>query len=133
MDRNGRLVIKGNYDEVRGFVQGRAAVRKKGRWGYINRQGKWVIEPQFRAAWSFSEGLAGVTTFEDKAGFIDTAGHWTIAPAYADAGDFRFGRARAIDGDLYGYIDAKGSWVIPAQYEEAAPAFKNGYAKVSNT
>ncbi|HRF40725.1 MAG TPA: WG repeat-containing protein, partial [Saprospiraceae bacterium] len=96
MDRNGRLSIKGNYDEVRGFVQGRAAVRKKGRWGYIDNRARWIAEPQFRAAWSFSEGLARVTTFEDKAGFIDTNGDWAIQPTYADAGDFRFGRARAM-------------------------------------
>jgi WG containing repeat len=57
IDRSGRLVIDGNYSEVHSFCEGLAAVRNEGSWGYINRNGKMVIEPKFKWA---SGGIAFV-------------------------------------------------------------------------
>ena len=34
--------------------------RKDGRWGYIDRQGRWVIAPQFARAERFYDGRAQV-------------------------------------------------------------------------
>lgn len=36
------------------------AVEKNGKWGFIDSSGKVVIEPQYEAARSFSNGLAGI-------------------------------------------------------------------------
>lgn len=33
-------------------------------WGYLDKDGKWIIEPQYAEAGSFSNGLAVVTTIE---------------------------------------------------------------------
>ena len=35
---------------------------QKGKWGYIDRSGRTVIEPRFDYAWDFSDGLARVAT-----------------------------------------------------------------------
>jgi len=40
------------------FSDGLASVNVRGKFGYIDRNGNFVIEPQFDAADSFSEGLA---------------------------------------------------------------------------
>jgi hypothetical protein len=32
--------------------------RQNGKWGYIDRSGSLIIQPQFDEAWDFSEGLA---------------------------------------------------------------------------
>jgi len=45
------------------------------KWGYIDKTGKIVFEPQFDNAGYFSEGLAGVRIGK-KYGYIDKTGKW---------------------------------------------------------
>lgn len=58
-----------------------------GRWGFLDRDGKTVIEPSYDGAKSFSNGLAAV--FDGTAwGFINSQGRWVIPPQFADGGYF---------------------------------------------
>jgi hypothetical protein len=63
-------------------------VVKNGKWGYINNEGKVVIEPQFDMAYDFSEGLALVAKFgadnlkDDRYGYIDETGKFVIEPKF---------------------------------------------------
>jgi hypothetical protein len=52
---------------------------KNGKFGFIDRSGKVVIEPQFDWVEDFSEGLALVSSNGTK-GFIDKAGKWVLVP-----------------------------------------------------
>jgi hypothetical protein len=77
------------------------------KWGYIDPEGKVVIEPQYDEAGSFSEGVARVGIYDKdykwgfidrvgkfKWGFIDKAGNWALKPVYdSPVEDFRGGRA----------------------------------------
>ncbi len=56
-------------DENRNFSEGLFPVRENGMWGYIDRKGKVVIEPQFESAKNFSEGFALVSK-SGKYGYI---------------------------------------------------------------
>lgn len=49
-------------------------IKKDGKWGYIDKTGKVVIEPQFDRAAGFSEGLAFVW-IGNKGGWIDKTGN----------------------------------------------------------
>jgi hypothetical protein len=90
-------VIEHRFDEATDFSEGMAAVnfsndyemeagpeggkiRSRGNWGYIDRQGKTVIEPMFSAAHPFRDGLAFVMIGDDG-GYIDPQGRrlWNIA------------------------------------------------------
>ncbi len=51
------------------FSENLARVKKGKKWGYINLQGKIVIEPVFDVAYDFREGLARVRQ-KEKRGFI---------------------------------------------------------------
>ncbi len=51
------------------------------KYGYIDAQGKWVIEPKFRWADGFKDGSAAAAT-ERGTGLIDRAGKWLIEPKY---------------------------------------------------
>jgi hypothetical protein len=42
------------------FKQGLAVGQKNNKFGFIDKQGKWIIKPQYDAADEFSEGLAAV-------------------------------------------------------------------------
>ena len=42
------------------FCEGFAKVQKDGNWGYIDKNGKLIIKPQFDDAGHFCEGFAMV-------------------------------------------------------------------------
>ncbi len=48
-------------------------------FGYRDGEGNTVIEPQFKTAYTFSEGLAAVTDFEDRLFFINTSGKEVVS------------------------------------------------------
>ena len=56
-----------------------------GRWGYIDKTGKVVINPQFEKAQPFSEGLAAIRLGR-KWGFVDRSRKMTINSQFDDAG-----------------------------------------------
>lgn len=82
------------YDQIDAFSEGMAAVRRDGKWGYINLKGEEVIACQFSDAFppgQFSEGLACVVdkrNDEDKklwnrrVGFINKKGEFVITGDY---------------------------------------------------
>ena len=43
----GKLVILAQFDEAHSFSQGLAAVKVGSKWGFIDKSGKFVIQPQF--------------------------------------------------------------------------------------
>jgi hypothetical protein len=55
------------------FSESLARVRVSGRWGYIDANGKLVIQPQFDDAIGFPDGLAGVKSHGEW-GYIDKTG-----------------------------------------------------------
>lgn len=72
-------------------------------FGYLDRQGRVAIKPQFSSAEPFSDGLAGVGLPNDDG-----------------------------DGELYGYIDTSGKMVVPAIYSAVSP-FVAGLGVVTTT
>ena len=51
IDRSGQLVIPPIYEEVEDFNNGSAAVKKDGKWGIIDKKGRWLITPQYDQMW----------------------------------------------------------------------------------
>ena len=63
------------------------------KYGFIDKSGKVVIEPQFDDVGPFSEGFAGVEK-DGKWGFIDKSGKVVIEPQFDDAEPFSEGLAK---------------------------------------
>jgi len=63
-------------------------VSKGGYWGYIDQAGKFAVNPQFKNAYAFQDGLAMVVTTSGKYGFIGPDGKIRIQPVYKDARGF---------------------------------------------
>ena len=96
-----------------------------GQWGYIDKSGSLVIEPQYRIGHSFSEGMASVQ-IGAKMGYIDQRGEIVIKPEFDFAFPFSGGVARVEIGMCYrdqklsrretedcrfGYIDKEGRYL----------------------
>src|SRR5438309_669023 len=81
---------------------------ENGKYGYIDKTGRVVIEPQFTNAGEFSEGLAYVE-INDLYGFIDTTGSLVIPPQFDEVESFSEGRAAVSNSSgKWGFIDRDG-------------------------
>jgi S-layer homology domain/WG containing repeat len=98
-------------------------------YGFLDRQGKVAIAPQFRQVGNFSEGLASVTKGE-QVGFIDPQGTVVIAPQFDQAQPFKEGLAAVRRGVRWGFVDRTGQLVVPWQPYEAS-AFSQGLARIA--
>jgi hypothetical protein len=109
-------------------------VRYDGKWGYIDRNGTVVVEPQFDEAYAFSDGLGRIGVDQEtvgKFGFIDATGAIVITPRFSWASDFSEGLSmtRATPGGRSGYIDKTGAWVVEPRFTNAG-YFSEGLASV---
>ena len=115
-----------------------------GSYGFIDRAGPYVVQPQYDTVGPFSGGVARVSWSGDNGegerwGYIDARGGLVIkiAPTYDShgdlqrtwGGDFHEGLAYFHERQGYGYIDKTGAKVIAAQYSEAED-FSDGLALV---
>lgn len=107
-------------EKQRLFAQGLLAASTDGKWGYIDKTGKYVINPQFDVAGAFAEnGLACVESGE-KRGYIDKTGSYVINPQFDYAGAFaENGLAYVLDDEKCGFIDKTGKYVINPQFDVA--------------
>ena len=121
-------------------------VAQNSKWGYIDRTGKIVIEPQFLLAGDYSEGMAVVLEGDPNdpdLGYIDETGKVVIKPQYDSSGGLalagnasRFSdglaavQKRAKNGEgKFVYIDKQGNLAIKAEFD-FAHQFSEGLACV---
>lgn len=102
------------------FYNGLGGVKAKGKWGFIDKQGRFVIPCRWDWAGNFTDSLAPVKD-GDKWGCIDRTGALVIPCRWDEIGRFTDGIAPVKDGDKWGYIDRTGALVIPPQWEQAGP------------
>jgi len=75
------------------FLQGLAVATANNKYGYIDKSGKWVIEPFLSGAFLFNESGLAQVKLNDKWGFIDKSGEWKIEPKYLSVSPFNNGVA----------------------------------------
>src|SRR5579885_1061207 len=90
---------------------------KHGKWGYIDKTGKVVIKPQFKAAEQFSDGLGLIWTNHGNA-YVDRAGKVVIGAPALSEGWFNEGLAAINIGDQHGYIDKMGKVVLRSEFDD---------------
>jgi hypothetical protein len=104
---------------------------QKNLWGYIDREGKEIIPPAYKAVSpAFSEGYAAILGDSKLWGFIDTEGNVTAKPQFkAVLTPFSEGLSgvKTIDGN--GYARPDGTIAFMADYDQLFP-FKDGLAEV---
>lgn len=108
------------------------AFKKEGKYGFADSTGRVIIQPQYKMAYSFSEGLAYVTDDNHGTGFINMQGEYVIPPKYEFNGPVycQEGRVIICQNNLRGFMDKNGKKITPIQYNYATP-FNNGFAKVA--
>lgn len=141
-NKAGDLIFQLSKGSIRNSSEGLCAFQDAGEykndnWGYVDHDGKIVVNPQFRDAAPFSDGLAAVKVStglqaygEGKWGFIDRKGQIVIAPIYEKCSPFEEGLAVVSLNGKFGLINRQGVFVIPPAFDGAS-GFKNGVAYVA--
>lgn len=114
--------------DLGGFSDGAWAVQHGKDWGHVDRQGQWLVAPQFAEAKRFSAGLAAVRS-GDLWGFVDRHGDLVIPPRFTSVGQFGEGLCPCKETERWGFIDRAGAWTIDPTYEFATE-FAEGRAMV---
>jgi len=108
-------------EEVRLFKEGFAAFSvsdsSETKWGFVDKEGKIKIPPQFTQVRDFSNGKCAVYSSSDvKWGFIDKEGKIAINYQFEFANNFKSGKAIVYSGGKAGLIDEKGKYIINPQF-----------------
>jgi hypothetical protein len=114
-DRTGKkLAPPADYGpKSNSFAEGLVPISLGGKWGFMDRTGKLVIQAKFEDAENFSAGLAPVKVHSEETVWCP-----------ADESGNRSGATM-----MWGYIDKTGKIVIPAVFNSADP-FSEGLAAV---
>ena len=99
-----------------------------GRYGYVNRAGKFVLEPQYEEALPFSDFIAAVKK-DGKWGYINGEGKFVIEPRFENAFLFSDGAAAVQENGKWGFINRAGKFLVEPKYESAG-IFRQGIAAV---
>ena len=131
--KNGKQAFSNHFTNVHRFSEGLAAAKDpvSGNWGFIDKTGKWVIEPQFKYATLFKDSCALVCDYNDKYVYIDKNGVIKISLTAQIYGHFADELALIQINGLYGFINKKGEFVIKPTYKRAN-SFSCGFAKVED-
>lgn len=143
IDKKANTIVEPQYEWVREFSEGLAAVEINDKWGYIDKAGKVVIKPQYSDAYTFSEGLAVITkpftisngNILNKNGYINKQGEIIVKPQYDMAYPFSDGLGLVTDGyknerkTIYVMLDGKPYLTFKNEFDEMYP-FINGLALV---
>jgi hypothetical protein len=112
------------------------AVRINAKYGYIDREGSMVIEPEYDSASEFAEGLARVVMFSsDKQDiaftrFINAEGHTVLdVTGMTTESEFVEGMLLFQQKEKWGFLDKTARVAIPATYDYALD-FSEGLAYV---
>ena len=119
----------------RDFSGGLLAVSQPGpqgtKWGYLGKDGRYAILPQFDSASDFHEGLAAVEV-NGKWIYIDRLGQRAFPGDFERAGPFQEGLACTRAEGLYGFIDRTGRFAVTPQFADAE-GFSDGLAAVADS
>ncbi|EAY24737.1 WG repeat-containing protein [Microscilla marina] len=102
------------------------------KYGYINKSGKFVIQPSLGYATQFKNGLAAteLKNYSTHA-YINKKGKVVFKDNYYTASAFVEGRARVRKNDLMGFINTSGKVIIPIKYYTFQD-FSEGLVSISN-
>ena len=133
-DKQGKVYISDiRVESAYPFSDGMAKVSTGGKYGFIDKTGKIVIEPRYSDAKDFAEGYVPVK--ENKWYYIDKTGKKLSSLEFEQANVFSEGLASVKINGKYGFINKSGEIVIKPQFDEAYAyglnMFKDGLALIN--
>lgn len=117
------------FQNICSFAEGLAPMYSDGKYGYVDKTGKFVIPPKFDIAYPIIEGL-GLVRVGKLYGYVDKRGVIAIKPKYFAAEPFSDGLAAVgVSHNRWGFIDRNGKMIVAPNFVHVN-SFKEGLAKV---
>lgn len=133
------VMIEPQYEDADYFSEGLAAVKKNGKWGYIDETGKTVIPFEYDYAFPFSEDLAvvliqGIDKIKDTDvsydGVPNDAYFWHIIDKNGNKTLLKYSNPESTDGVLFP-VCTKAEDFKPSEFYYT-PIYHNGYLNIVN-
>lgn len=126
----GQRITDAIFDAVENFsAEGLAGVSIGGKWGYVDRNGRIVINLIYDSCTKFSNHRAAVSLC-GKWGYIDPQGAIVAKIMYDNAWSYRGSLALVCRNGKYGYLGNDGRVAIPLRYDFANSFTDEGVACV---
>lgn len=130
---NNVWLVEPVWTNVLPFSDGYAAVERDGQWGYIDKNGKVVIDYTFREVGSFHCGRA-MARSGSAYGYIDVLGNFAVSTRWRKAGDFSedlaFATSDEYEKDRHYIINKVGEKVATLGSSVKGDIFSEGFAAV---
>lgn len=135
IDMDGRIVSRQMppsepFEAILEETEGLRGIKKGGRFGFVDNQGRIRIANRYEGIKPFHEGMAAVKIL-GKWGFVNHAERLVIQPVYDDVSAFRNGIAVVMQNGKYGLIINTGEVILPVRYETINP-LTSGRFEVKN-
>lgn len=140
LDQYGKVAIDLIWDDSYGsFYEGLCAVKKHLLWGYINKEGRVVIEPRYEFAEQFklikNDVFLARVKENGKYGYIDKNGKFVIKPHFDMVEQFLLIKKEVsvalVENDgKYGYIDNDDNYIFEPSFDNAKSFWGGGFAPV---
>ncbi|MBX2078875.1 WG repeat-containing protein [Campylobacter peloridis] len=111
-----RIVIDDEFDYIRDFQNGFAAVKKAGKYSFINSSGELICDFLYDEVLNFSQNLAAVM-INNKWGFIDTKAKVVVDLIYDDVCSFVNDYALLRQGNENIIIDTQANIILKTEYD----------------
>lgn len=89
------------------------------KWGFVDKEGKQTINPQFHEVGNFSDGKCPVKNKDGKWGYINKEGKIVINYQFENVQNFKNNKAVVYVDDKAGVIDQEGKYIINPQFQYA--------------
>lgn len=101
-------------------TEGLRAIKRDGKYGFIDSRGRLRIANRYDDAQIFSDNLAAIK-IRGKWGFIDHAEKIVIQPAYDEVFPFQYGIAIVKQKGFFGAINKTGKVILYPRYDDLHP------------
>jgi hypothetical protein len=128
IDTTGNMVIPAKYETAFPFIEGRAYVCFRGKWGVIDRKGNWVFMPvlDWPAELSYDDAYYGgyYSSYSERPGV-----NRGVSMSNYSTYKFSEGMGGICRNNKYGFIDTTGKIIVAPVYDDVRP-FSQGLAAV---
>ena len=109
--------------------EGRKFRASNGKWGLVDEDGVFIVEPQYDYMDVFNEGMVAVKK-NGKYGYMNKYGQLIVPLEYDSARHFSNGMGPVMKNGLWGFANLEGKLVVPVQYNDIGLFDSDGYAYV---
>src|SRR5690606_13528066 len=114
---NRQVIPQETYEKIFEESEGYRAIKRNGRYGFIDSRGRLRIANRYEEVQKFSDGFTAIKIL-NKWGFINQQDNISVQPIYDEVWPFKRGYALVRQKDFFGLIDQSGKQVLPARYDK---------------